>query len=201
MPSRKASSDILHPAFDPPLSPSPEERGSDAGRLCLFERRRDLPKDSTTRLNGILRFLVGGAFVVAGVLKMADPAKFAIDVGNFRLLPHELINLVAIILPGIEVLAGALVLTGLRLKAAALVISGLTAIFFIAIVSALARGLNIECGCFGTVGGKQIGLLTLAIDSTLFCLAALLARRADGWSPPLEETSPISPTSRHETTF
>jgi putative oxidoreductase len=149
----------------------------------------------------ILRFVVGGAFVFAGVLKMADPAKFAIDVSHYRLLPHEMIHLVAIFVPGVEVVAGLFVLAGFRLKAAALVITGLTVIFFAVIVSALARGLNIECGCFGTVGGKHIGLVNLAIDSTLFCLAALLVKRAEGWSPPLAETSAISPARRHESMF
>jgi hypothetical protein len=38
--------------------------------------------------------------------------------------------------------------------------------------------LNIECGCFGTVGGQHVGLVNLAIDATLFFLAALLARRS-----------------------
>jgi len=48
-------------------------------------------------------------------------------------------------------------------------------IVFFGIGAARARGLNIECGCFGTIGGKHIGLANLAIDSTLFILAALLA--------------------------
>ncbi len=156
---------------------------------------------STNAINSILRCIVGGAFVFAGVLKMADPAKFAIDVSNYRLLPHEMINLVAILVPGIEVVAGLFVLAGIRLKAAALVITGLTVMFFAVIVSALARGLNIECGCFGTVGGKHIGLFNLAIDSTLFCLAALLTKRADGWSPPSDETSSISLTKHHDPTM
>jgi len=129
-------------------------------------------------INGILRLLVGGAFVFAGVLKIADPAKFALDVNNYRLVPHEMINLVAILIPWIEVTAGSFVLAGIWLRAAALVITSLTALFFAVIVSALARGLNIECGCFGTMGGKHIGLANLAIDSTLFFLAALLARRS-----------------------
>jgi uncharacterized membrane protein YphA (DoxX/SURF4 family) len=133
-------------------------------------------------IDGILRLLVGGAFVIAGTLKIADPAKFALDVGNYRLVPHDLINLVAILLPWIEVTAGAFVLTGIWLRAAALVVSSLTAVFFAVIVSALARGLNIECGCFGTVGGKHIGAVNLAIDSTLLVFAALLARRSEGFS-------------------
>jgi len=128
--------------------------------------------------NWILRLVVGGAFVIAGALKIAGPAKFAVDVSNYRLVPHELINLVAILVPWIEVTAGAFVLAGIWLRTAALVITSLTVMFFAVIVSALARGLNIECGCFGTVGGKHVGLVNLAIDSTLFFLAALLARRS-----------------------
>ena len=110
-----------------------------------------------------------------------------------------MVHLVAILLPGIEVVAGVCVLAGIRLKAAALVITGLTVIFFAVIVSALARGLNIECGCFGTVGGRHVGLVNLAIDSTLLCLAALLAKRADGWSPPLGGAASIPATRSHET--
>ena len=132
-------------------------------------------------INGVLRLLVGGAFVVAGALKIADPAKFALDVSHYRLVPQALVNLVAILVPWIEVTAGSLVLAGIWLRAAALVITSLTVMFFAVIGSALARGLNIECGCFGTLGGKHVGLVNLAIDSTLFLLAALLARRSQDW--------------------
>lgn len=132
----------------------------------------------TPCVNGILRLVVGGAFVIAGGLKIAGPAKFALDVSNYRLVPHDMINLAAILLPWVEVTAGLLVLAGIWLRAAALVITTLTVMFFAVIVSALARGWNIECGCFGTLGGKHIGLVNLAIDSTLLCLAALLANRS-----------------------
>ncbi len=130
------------------------------------------------RIDWILRLIVGGAFVFAGVLKVADPAKFALDVSHYRLLPHELINLVAILLPWMEIVAGLFVLSGIWLREAALVITSLTVMFAVAIVSALARGLNIECGCFGTIGGRHVGLVNLAIDATLFLLAALLFLRS-----------------------
>jgi uncharacterized membrane protein YphA (DoxX/SURF4 family) len=133
---------------------------------------------TNARITGALRIVVGGAFVLAGVLKIADPAKFALDVGNYRLAPREIINLVAIILPWVEVTAGAFVLAGVWLRAAALVITSLTTMFFVVIVSALARGINIECGCFGTVGGRHIGVVNLAIDAALYSLAALLAARS-----------------------
>lgn len=131
-----------------------------------------------TSLNWILRILVGGAFIVAGVLKIASPDKFAGDISNYRLLPHILINLVAILLPWVEVVAGFVVIIGPWVRAGAVVILAMTVMFFTVITSALARGLNIECGCFGTVGGKHIGLVNLAIDSTLLCLSALLVRRS-----------------------
>lgn len=133
-------------------------------------------------LNWILRFIVGGAFVTAGALKIADPAQFAIGVTNYRLVPHELINLVAILLPWVELIAGAFVLTGIWLRSAALLLTILTVMFFFAIVSALVRGLNIECGCFGTIGGRHVGLVNLAIDLVLFTLAALLVRRSQSYS-------------------
>ena len=127
--------------------------------------------------NWLLRLLIGGAFVIAGILKISAPAGFAVDVSNYRLVPHGLINLVAIVLPWIELVAGVCVITGFWLRSGALLIAVMTAMFFFVIISALARGLNIECGCFGTIAGKTIGLQTLAIDFFFFCLAALLIWR------------------------
>jgi uncharacterized membrane protein YphA (DoxX/SURF4 family) len=124
-----------------------------------------------------VRVLVGGTFVWTGAIKILEPAPFALSIGNYRLVPHELINIVAILVPWTEVIAGLCVLAGIWLRAGALIIMVITAIFFLAVASALARGLDIECACFGTVGGKRIGLHTLAIDFALFCLSALLVGR------------------------
>jgi uncharacterized membrane protein YphA (DoxX/SURF4 family) len=134
----------------------------------------------------VFRLLAGGAFTIAGLLKMADPAKFASNIANYRLLQDFLINSVAIILPGIEVAAGLLVLLGFFLRPAALVITSMTVLFSFVILSALARGLNIECGCFGTVTGRHVGLLNLAIDLALLACAAPLVlpfRRPVGIDP------------------
>jgi putative oxidoreductase len=126
----------------------------------------------------ILRLLVGGGFVIAGALKIAAPGEFAIAVGNYRLLPGGLINVTAILVPWVEVVTGLFILTGIWLRTASLIIVCMTALFAGVIISALARGLNIECGCFGTVGGRHIGLVNLAIDLVFFCLAASLAWKA-----------------------
>ena len=178
---------------DQPLPSVGEGRGEVGRNPYQRPQRLFAATNSVIHITWLLRLVVGGAFIFAGVLKIADPAKFAIDVSNYRLVPHELINLVAILMPWMEVVAGAFVVTGIWLRAATLVIASMTVMFAIVILSALARGLNIECGCFGTLGGKHIGLVNLAIDMTLFCLAAWLARCSQGFGNSTRK-QPAEPT-------
>jgi uncharacterized membrane protein YphA (DoxX/SURF4 family) len=125
----------------------------------------------------ILRLGLGGVFVAAGALKIWDPTAFAADIGNYRLLPHEAINLLAITLPWIEVAAGLLLILGIWKRASALTITVLMIIFLAAIGQALARGLDIRCGCFGTVEARKVGVLAMGQDVLLFVVAAWLAWR------------------------
>jgi uncharacterized membrane protein YphA (DoxX/SURF4 family) len=125
----------------------------------------------------ILRLGLGGVFVAAGALKIWDPTAFAADIGNYRLLPHEAINLLAITLPWIEVAAGLLLILGIWKRASALTITVLMIVFLAAIGQALARGLDIRCGCFGTVEARKVGVLALGQDVLLFIVAAWLAWR------------------------
>ena len=125
----------------------------------------------------ILRFVVGGVFIVAGILKVLQPGTFAADIGNYRLLPHEAINLLAITLPPIEIVAGGLLVLGFWKRASALLIAVLMAVFLVAIGQALARGLDVRCGCFGTVEARKVGLMALGQDAALLAMAAWLAWR------------------------
>ena len=110
------------------------------------------------------RVFLGGFYVVAGAVKIPDPGRFAEAVANYRLLPHDWVNFVGITLPWVEVVAGLLLVSGIWFRASALIINGLTVVFIGAIASAVARGLDVECGCFGTVGGRQVGLTAIAED-------------------------------------
>lgn len=114
-----------------------------------------------------LRLFLGGFYIVAGATKFPDPGRFAEAVGNYRILPHETINMVAITLPGIEVVAGAFLILGIWLRPSAWLINAMTVVFIAAISSALWNGLNIECGCLGTVGGRNVGLFAIAEDLVL----------------------------------
>jgi len=130
--------------------------------------------------NFILRLALGGIFIAAGVVKIINPAGFASDISNYRMLPHEWINLLAITLPWIEVAAGLLLITGPWKRASALAIMLMMVVFLAAISQATARGLNIKCGCFGTVEGRKVGLIALAEDTAMFFAAVwLICRERD----------------------
>ena len=97
----------------------------------------------------ILRLALGGIFIYAGALKIADAQHFALDVHHFRLTPWTASVLIAVYLPWLEVLAGfALIFRRLPLGAT-LALSAMSAVFLVALTSAWARGLDISCGCFG----------------------------------------------------
>lgn len=147
------------------------------------------------------RCLVGGIFFYAGALKMADVIAFAGEVAAYHLLPNNITYVVAAILPCIEVLIGALLLLDCRVRGAALLAGFLNLIFIAALVSALARGLHISCGCFG-VGHDSTVLKALIRDLALmvaivvtFLSAGIPAASAEAAStgtvsPEEENTSP-----------
>lgn len=97
-----------------------------------------------------IRIALGAAFVCAGAIKIQDPSELAITVASFRILPNLLISPLALALPPFEIICGALLIVGIWRRPAAFGITLLLMIFLIAIAAALARGLTIDCGCFGT---------------------------------------------------
>jgi putative oxidoreductase len=77
-----------------------------------------------------------------------DPAQFARIIYNYHLLPGNLINLAAIIMPWVEFICGVALILGIYRGGATLVLNTLLVVFLIAIVVNLVRGVNLECGCF-----------------------------------------------------
>lgn len=100
-------------------------------------------------LNLSARLLLGGVFLWAGVVKALDPLSFARSVAGYQLLPQLGNLLVAAALPWVEIVVGTLLVAGRLVRPAALVAAWLNLLFMAAIVSVLARGLNVDCGCFG----------------------------------------------------
>ena len=128
----------------------------------------------------VARLILGGVLFLAGYLKVDEPDKSQMAVRAYEMLPISVANLLGLVLPFVEVAIGALLILGslTRLMAA---LGGFTmVIFIIAIAQAWARGLNIDCGCFGGGGtvapGETKYLQEILRDIGLVFLAVYLIR-------------------------
>jgi uncharacterized membrane protein YphA (DoxX/SURF4 family) len=113
----------------------------------------------------LARLALAAVFLWAAIPKIGDPAVFARDIANYRLLPGALVHPLAVTLPWIEIVAATLLVLGLWTRAAALVCTGLLFVFSVALAAAVARGLDIECGCFGKAEGSRVGWADVARDA------------------------------------
>ncbi|WP_020675112.1 MauE/DoxX family redox-associated membrane protein [Geopsychrobacter electrodiphilus] len=118
----------------------------------------------------LCRLLLAGVFIYAGFLKGLDPVAFAGQVAAYKILPYAFNYFVAATLPFVEVLCGILLLLNQRVRPALLVLFGLNGVFMLALSSLLARGLEIDCGCFhpgGEAGAGTSPLMALVRDAGL----------------------------------
>jgi uncharacterized membrane protein YphA (DoxX/SURF4 family) len=115
----------------------------------------------------LARLVVAGFLITAGYLKFSDPAGNVRAVRAYRLLPEAVVPTVGHALPTIELILGFLLLLGLFTR----YVAGIAGLFFLAFIigisSAWARGLEINCGCFGSGGvpanARDLGLLALCV--------------------------------------
>ena len=128
----------------------------------------------------IARLILGGVLFVAGYLKIDKPDISQMAVRSYEMLPISIANLLGLVLPPVEIALGALLILGALTRVSA-ALGGFTMfIFIIAIAQAWARGLNIDCGCFG--GGGSVAaedtryLQEILRDLGLVFLAAYLVR-------------------------
>ncbi len=98
------------------------------------------------------RLVVGGVWIVAGALKVPDPGSSVQAVRAYRLLPEAVVPTVGQLLPVVEVVVGLALVVGLLTRTMAVESAVLFVAFIIGIASAWARGLTIDCGCFGGGG-------------------------------------------------
>lgn len=131
------------------------------------------------------RLYLGTIFLLACWHKLIEPGSFAIDIATYQILPLGLINLMAIILPWVELFTGIMLIVGFRTRASALLIAGMMAMFLVAISLALAKGLDMSCGCFASQGTAEdpISWRTIMRDAGWLILALyvlLLDRRPLG---------------------
>lgn len=98
------------------------------------------------------RLLLAGVFIWAGWPKLLDPTGTVRSVRAFQILPDAVAPAFGYALPVVELVIALLLIVGLFTRAAALAFAGMMVMFLVGIVSAWARGLSIDCGCFGNTG-------------------------------------------------
>jgi uncharacterized membrane protein YphA (DoxX/SURF4 family) len=95
-----------------------------------------------------VQIALGVLFIAAALPKIVDPPGFAHMVYNYRLVPGALVNLMGLVLPWLELLAGTALVLGIWTRTSAATIATLLGVFVVAITINLARGNAIDCGCF-----------------------------------------------------
>jgi putative oxidoreductase len=121
-----------------------------------------------------VRIALGTLFVFAGAAKAYDPGAFAIEIQRYQLVPWVPGAIAALYLPWLEMLVGALLLLKRLERGALLLIACLLVVFTLALVSAMFRGLNIDCGCFGKAFVETGTILPLIRNILLLVLTGFL---------------------------
>jgi len=127
----------------------------------------------------VARLVTGGVWIVAGGLKITQPDASINAVRAYQLLPSSLAEAVGIALPAVELAVGLALVLGVFTRAAAVVSALLFAAFIVGISSVWARGIEIDCGCFGG-GGTKAGAASaypweIARDAALLLASLLVA--------------------------
>jgi len=151
----------------------------------------------------LLRLVLGGLLVLAGVSKLVDRPAFRQAVAEYQLLPATLERPFAMALPWLEVVIGALLLLGLATNVVAALGGALFLSFGVAIGVNLARGRSFDCHCFGSVQRDPIGWAALLRSAALVLAAVVVAAGASRFGaldaallgasglPPASEVVPI----------
>jgi len=127
----------------------------------LNERVQRLLQNSWLELAA--RWILGLTFIYASYHKILYPADFAKIIHGYDLFPNGLINLIAIMLPFLELATALALIIGIYSRSAVLIVNGLLAAFIVLLSVNLIRGIEFDCGCFGA----QESGSTMTTETTL----------------------------------
>ena len=107
---------------------------------------------------------------------------FAASIRNYLIIPALWSNIVAVTLPWVEVIAGVFLILGVQVRPSALLTTGMLGVFLGAIIYAYSIGLDIDCGCFGSVAssGGRIGVTHIVRDAVVFLVSLIILLRDRG---------------------
>ena len=123
----------------------------------------------------LTRVFLGLLFVVVSIEKIVEPAAFAQSIANYKIFSFSTSLVLATFIPWLELVCGLCLIAGLLLRGSSLLVSLLVAVFTVAVLSAVLRGLDIACGCFTqdpTVG--KVGWMKITQNLSLLALSIYL---------------------------
>jgi uncharacterized membrane protein YphA (DoxX/SURF4 family) len=127
-----------------------------------------------------IRLIAASVWIIAGALKLPQIGAFHVLVERYEILPPALAAPFAYVLPFAELVLGLYLAAGLFVRGTALAGTLLFAVFLAAQIQAWARGIALDCGCFGPALQTQVGPLTILRDFALgiptFLMLAFPAR-------------------------
>ncbi len=148
-----------------------------------------------------IRWIIGTVFIYSGAAKLIEPQHFAVLIDAYGLVPDALLMPVAVILPALEVFAGAGLLVDVRGSLGA--VTALLLLFVLILSYGIHMGLDVDCGCFGPDDPEAEAFhgLKLALYRDLVMLAAiglLYVWRHVGHIRPLKITQLINVKPTHK---
>lgn len=96
------------------------------------------------------RFSLAAVLAFAAIPKLGDAAAFARDIDNYHMIPVDWAAPLAVMMPPLEILVALALLSGIHARGAALISAGMMLVFAVAMAQAIARGIDLDCGCFGS---------------------------------------------------
>jgi uncharacterized membrane protein YphA (DoxX/SURF4 family) len=130
-----------------------------------------------------VRLLASGIWLVAGVAKLLDVTAFEQQISAYKMLPDGLVTTAAYGIPLLEIVLGVYLLVGALVRPAAIASCCLMLLFIVAQGQAWARGLSVDCGCFGSLHKETVGLGSVLRDVAFLVPSAILVwRPARKWS-------------------
>lgn len=128
----------------------------------------------------LLRVALGVLFVSVSIEKIADAPAFAASISGYRIVTGDMALLAATILPWVELLCGCGLLFGLFVRGSSFLVLIMLAVFTIAVLSALWRGLDISCGCYTQdPGAARLGWWKVGENSIFLLISFLVYLRSD----------------------
>ena len=159
-------------------TPNPPSPGS--GGQAVEENSPFIPHPSSFHRYfwRAVAIIIGGLFVYAGAVKILDPAEFARDIDNYKMLPWQVSVVFGLYLPWVEILCGMALIARVLYGGGVFILTALMTLFIVITIVAKARGLDISCGCFGHASKYLSFTWHLALDFVLFsALVTLVVRQ------------------------